>query len=702
MTHCILIVTNRASDAELLENIFKRADTGPFLLLRETSLQAAISRMQQGVDAVLADMELPDSKGFATFDTLFSQSSGIPILTFHPDDDEELGIEITKRGSFGYLLKKHMDCYVVPQTLHMAIKCHEMERSFNKEKSRTEITLNSINEAVLIVDRQERVDYLNFAAEKLTGWAGEEAIGQHVSAVMKIIDRHSGDTEQKNNEVVRQETSLQGGRFLVRRDGSEVAITESVTAIHDSNGTMEGQVIVFHDLTEAQSMTEKMIHLAQHDFLTNLPNRSLLNDRITQAIALAKRRETKLALLFLDLDNFKHINDSLGHETGDLLLKAVAETLSGCVRSSDTVSRQGGDEFVILVTQSSSDEDAALTAEKIISALAVSYSIGNHDLHVTTSIGISLYPEDGEDAETLIKNADTAMYYAKKKGRNNFQFFKNEMNVRAVERQVIETNLRYALQRHQFVLHYQPKINLESGAITGAEALLRWAHPVLGMVPPERFIPIAEDSGLIVPLGRWALREACMQARRWKIADLGPGSIAVNISALEFHQKDFIEAVRIILHETELDPSCLQLEITESALIPNAETSGCILKQLKNMGLQLAVDDFGTGYSSLSYLNQFPIDILKIDKLFVQDIGTSHGAGAIASAVIAMGNSLNQRVIAEGVEDMSQFDFLKAQRCEEGQGYLFSRPLGVELFTEFLKDGFNDFSSKALSHYPAS
>lgn len=597
-----------------------------------------------------------------------------------------------------------MHCYVVPQTLHMVIKCHEMERKFSKEKSRTEIALNSINEAVVIVDRQERVDYLNFAAEKLTGWAGEEAIGQSVSTVMQIIDRHSGDIEQRNNEVVRQEKSLilQGGRFLVRRDGSEVAITESVTAIHDTNGTIEGQVIVFHDLTEAQSMTEKMIHLAQHDFLTNLPNRSLLNDRITQAIALAKRREAKLALLFLDLDNFKHINDSLGHETGDLLLKAVAETLAGCVRSSDTVSRQGGDEFVILVTQSSSDEDAALTAEKILSALTVSYSIGNHDLHVTTSIGISLYPEDGEDAETLIKNADTAMYYAKKKGRNNFQFFKNEMNVRAVERQVIETNLRYALQRHQFVLHYQPKINLESGAITGAEALLRWAHPVLGMVSPERFIPIAEDSGLIVPLGRWALREACMQARRWKMADLGPGSIAVNISALEFHQKDFIEAVRIILHETELDPSCLQLEITESALIPNAETSGCILKQLKNMGLQLAVDDFGTGYSSLSYLNQFPIDILKIDKLFVQDIGTRRGAGAIACAVIAMGNSLNQRVIAEGVEDMSQFDFLKAQRCEEGQGYLFSRPLGVDLFTEFLKDGFNDFSSKAMPHFPAS
>ncbi len=438
---------------------------------------------------------------------------------------------------------------------------------------------------------------------------------------------------------------------------------------------------------EIQEANEIISHLSQHDFLTGLPNRALLNDRITQAIELAKRRGTHLAVLFLDLDHFKHINDSLGHAIGDRLLQSVTNVLTACVRGSDTVSRLGGDEFVILVTEDKYAENAALTADKILAALTAPHSIGEHELYVTTSIGISVYPADGADGETLIKNADTAMYQAKEKGRNNYRFFENDMNVRAVERQVVESHLRHALVRQEFVLHYQPKVNLATGKITGAEALLRWMHPEWGMVLPERFVSIAEDSGLIVPIGRWVLREACAQTRRWEDAGLAPASIAVNISALEFRREDFVEAVRTILNETGLAPVCLQLEITESVLMRDAESSTAILYQLKEMGVKLAVDDFGTGYSSLSYLSRFPIDVLKIDGSFVHDIGTINGEGVIVSAVIAMGTSLKQRVIAEGVEMPAQLAFLQAQHCEEGQGYFFSQPLVAEQYAALLAAG---------------
>jgi len=441
---------------------------------------------------------------------------------------------------------------------------------------------------------------------------------------------------------------------------------------------------VFHDVSAAHAMTNKMAHLAQHDFLTDLPNRSLLNDRIAQAIRLAKRSGTQLALLFLDLDNFKHINDSLGHETGDALLRSVTERLKKCVRGADTVSRQGGDEFVILLADSK-HEKAALIARKIIAAMTLPHSIDGRDLNITTSIGISLYPGDGEEAETLIKNADAAMYQAKESGRNDYRYFSSDMNVRAVERQKIEAALRLGLERQEFLLHYQPVVNLDTGLITGAEALLRWRHPAWGMVHPEKFVPIAEDCGLIVPIGRWVLREACTQAQRWREEGLPPISMAVNLSTVEFGQEDLLKAVRDVLKDTDLDPQLLQLELTEGVLMRDPGPGATMLTELKRLGVQLALDDFGTGYSSLSYLKQFPIDTLKIDQSFVRDIASPKEEGIIVSAVIAMGNSLKKRVIAEGVETPSQLEFLTDRNCEEGQGYLFSRPVGADAFGILLR-----------------
>ena len=691
MANRILIITADVADAKELEEVLGNARQGPFAVESVTKLADGLERLQTGgVDAIMVDLALPDSEGIETFDKLFALAPRTPILTLNAANDEILAAKAVQHGSQGYLSKGHFGSELVPQSLRNIIQRKASEEALFIVTTRAEITLNSISDAVIVTDMAGNIDYINLAAEKITGWPREEAKGHPISEVMRIVD--GATRAPKPNPIVQvlelnKPMKLSAGTILISRDGHEAAIEDTPAPIRDWHERITGAVIVFHDITPAQAMAEKMAHLAQHDFLTNLPNRVLLSDRIGQAIAYAKRHGTHLAILFLDLDNFKHINDSLGHETGDKLLQSVASSLTACVRNSDTVSRQGGDEFVILVTEDTFGQNVAVTADKILTALAQPHSVSKHALHVTTSIGISVYPADGEDVETLFKNADTAMYQAKEKGRNNYQFFKQEMNTRAVERQVIEANLRVALARQEFVLHYQPKVNLTTGEITGAEALLRWMHPEFGMVMPERFIQVAESCGLILPIGHWVLQQACAQAQRWEEAGLKTESIAVNISALEFRSKGFVESVRNTLNETGLAPNMLQLEITESVLMRDVESSTEILQQLKEMGVKLAVDDFGTGYSSLSYLKQFPIDILKIDQSFVQDIGAANGNGIIVSAVIAMGTSLKQRVIAEGVEAQVQLDFLKAQHCDEGQGYFFSRPLTAEQFAKLLVTG---------------
>ena len=475
---------------------------------------------------------------------------------------------------------------------------------------------------------------------------------------------------------------------MLRRGGShEFFIEDSTALIQNRRGNIIGAVMVFRDTTTAQILSQQIVHLAQHDALTNLPNRVLLYDRIEQAILHAKRHGNKFAVLFIDVDKFKNINDSLGHGIGDKLLQLVASRLISCVRASDTVSRLGGDEFVILLSEIDQVEDAAQTAKKIMTELEAPHLVGQHKFFITASIGVSIYPGDGETSEDLLKNADTAMYQAKHQGRNNYQFFTSAMNVRAVERQVVEDNLRTAIERHELILHYQPKVKLDSQLITGAEALVRWMHPTWGMTWPVRFIHIAEDSGLIVPIGRWVMQEACRQVVEWQLAGLNPGTIAVNVSSLEFRNKNFVKGVSDILSQSGLAPQTLQLEITESVLMKDVSFSIEVLAKLKAIGVELAVDDFGTGYSSLSYLLNFPIDVLKIDQSFIKDIVTNKNNGFIVGAVIAMGKNLHHRVIAEGVEDDRQVEFLKEQGCEEGQGYYFSRPVNSDKFKQLLISG---------------
>jgi len=687
----VLIITNDASDAAMLKAVLANAHDGPFAIEWVTRLVDGIERLRAGgVDVVMADLWLPDSQGIATFDQLYAAVPQTPIMTLSAADDEPFSIEAVQRGSQGYLSKGHFGSYLVPQSLRNIIQRKAVEQTLSSEKARAEITLNSISDAVIGTDLLGNIDYLNLAAENMTGWSKEEARGNQIGEVMQIIDSKTLEPMRNPIEIVLRKdapTSIPPGTILIRRDGSTVAIEDSAAPIHDASGEITGAVVVFHDITGAQATAAKMTHLAQHDFLTGLPNRILLNDRIAHAIAAAQRDNTQLAVLFLDLDNFKLINDTLGHMVGDKLLRSVAQRLRECVRGSDTVSRQGGDEFILLLPEEKDGGDAALTAERILTALSVSHTIDEHELHVTPSIGISVYPADAKNFETLIKNADTAMYHAKESGRNNYQFFEADMNARAVERQVIEAHLRHALERDEFILYYQPKVNLASGTITGAEALVRWMHPERGIMLPARFVPVAEACGLIVRIGRWVLREACAQVKRWESSGLWIASMAVNVSELEFRSPDFVEGVRVILNETGLEAGRLQLEITESVLMRDAEASTAVLEQLKDMGVRLAVDDFGTGFSSLSYLNQFPIDVLKIDQSFVRSIGSSEGGGSIVSAVIAVGASLKQHVVAEGVEKSTQLAFLKNELCEEGQGYFFSEPLSAKQFALLLATG---------------
>jgi diguanylate cyclase (GGDEF)-like protein len=468
-------------------------------------------------------------------------------------------------------------------------------------------------------------------------------------------------------------------RENTRRNEAEAHLVQNVEELRRSN---EELVRLAH---AAQTMTQQMAHLAEHDALTGLPNRLLLNDRVDRAVASAQRHENLVAVISLDLDGFKHINDSLGHPIGDKLLQSVARRLMDCVRATDTVSRQGGDEFVVLLSETKQPEDAATLSGRLLKAVAEPYSIEQHDLHITASIGVSIYPDDGPDAETLIKNADTAMYQAKENGRQGYQFFRPAMNILAVERQSIEEHLRRALERQEFALHYQPIISLRTGAIVGVEALIRWTHPTRGSVPPAQFIPVAEDCGLILPIGAWVLREACMQARAWTDAGLPKMTMAVNVSAMQFGQESFLDDLFTVLGETGLDPRYLELELTERALMKRADLAASILSTLRGKGVQVAVDDFGTGYSSLSYLRKFPLDALKIDQSFVRQITTIPNETVIITAIISMGRSLNLRVIAEGVETQDQLDFLKAHQCEEAQGYYFSRPVPPQELVKLLE-----------------
>jgi diguanylate cyclase (GGDEF)-like protein/PAS domain S-box-containing protein len=589
-----------------------------------------------------------------------------------------LGVVLDGSGNVSRLIGVNMDI----------TERKDAEEKLLAEKESAQVRLNSIGDSVFCTDMSHNINFLNSVAERMTGWSFEEAKNRPIVEILRIEIAVSGELIPMESAVGENQTvQLPPDGVFVRRDGVKIPIEGSVAPIRDREGRHVGAVIVVRDVSAARAMTLQMTHQAEHDSLTGLPNRFLLTDRTKQAIVTALRDTNRIALLFLDLDGFKHINDSLGHAVGDKLLQSIAKRLLSCMRASDTVSRQGGDEFIVLLSEIGQPEDVAIAARRILAAVAEPHSVDLHELHVTVSIGLSVYPDDGLDAETLVKNADTAMYQAKESGHHSYQFFKPAMNVRAVERQSIEEGLRRGLERGEFMLHYQPKINLRTGEITGAEALMRWTHPTRGPISPAQFIPVAEDCGLILPIGNWVLREACKQARAWADSCATVPTISVNVSAIEFRQENFLENLFEILNETGLDPRALELELTETVLMKRAESAASTLQKMRVRGIQIAVDDFGTGYSSLSYLRKFPIDALKIDRSFVQQITMTPDDTTIVAAIISMGRSMKLRVIAEGVETQAELEFLQRQHCDEAQGYYFSRPVSAHQFAILLETG---------------
>jgi diguanylate cyclase (GGDEF)-like protein/PAS domain S-box-containing protein len=529
-----------------------------------------------------------------------------------------------------------------------------------------------------------KIVYVNPAFERVTGYSRSEAIGRNCG-FLQGKDRDQPELE-KLRLALREGKDCNALLRNYRKDGTLFWNDLYITPVNDqASGTVTHFVGVQHDVTQTRRYAEELEHQANHDALTGLANRSLLRDRLDQALVYAQRHGRLVMVAFVDLDAFKMINDSLGHSTGDQLLRIIAERLQSCVRKGDTVARLGGDEFVLVLSDQGMEDSQHGMMERVIAAVSEPCPVDNQDLRVTCSIGVSVYPHDAADAEALLRMADTAMYRAKDVGRNNFQFHTQELTARISDRLALDAGLRRALERGELFLNYQPQYDLKTQRVIGMEALIRWDHPERGVMQPGKFIALAEDNGLIVPIGAWVIRTACVHNKALQDQGISPVKIAVNLSARQFRQKGLVKAVAAILEDTGLEARYLELELTESMVMHSAEEVIGMLRELHGMGVQLSVDDFGTGYSSLSYLKRFPVHRLKIDQSFVRDIGTDADDTAIVQSVIALGHALKMAVVAEGVETQEQLSFLAAADCDEAQGYYFSKPVGFEEIRSLLK-----------------
>jgi diguanylate cyclase (GGDEF)-like protein/PAS domain S-box-containing protein len=624
------------------------------------------------------DLSLFDPEGLEAIGRVRTAAPHVSIVLLSSVDDEPKAMQAIREGAQDYLIKGQIEPNILMQALGNAVARTTNKEILTDEKDRAQATLNCIADAVVCTDMSGNITFFNPVAGSMMGWSMKDAVGRRLTEILRIVDATTRKVILDPMAKAASENltgTLPSNSVLIRRDGREVFIEDSVAPIHDREGAVTGAVIVFRDVSAARAQSEQMAHLAEHDSLTGLPNRLLFCDRVGQALSLARRHGGQAAVLFLDLDGFKQINDSLGHAAGDKLLQSVAKRLLACVRDPDTVSRYGGDEFAVLLQDVHRHQDAAATARRVLRALGDVYSVDGQQVHVTASIGMSIYPHDGFDAEMLIKNADTAMYRAKKNGCQSCEFYSSELNVCTFERQFTKEDLERALERNELTLHYQPKVNLKTGAITGSEALSRWNHPTHGTVLPGQFIPIAEETGLILAIGAWVFDEACSQARSWADAGVPAKTMAVNVSGVQFQSESFLDVLFAAINKTGLDPSILELDVNESVLMRDPERSAFVLKALRDKGVHVSVDQFGTGNSSLSSMQKLPVNALKIDRSFLRQITTIPGGTAAVEAFIDMARGLHLRVIAQGVETVEDLEFLWAHDCDEAQGNFFGPPV---------------------------
>ncbi|MBI5410964.1 MAG: EAL domain-containing protein [Nitrospirae bacterium] len=643
----------------------------------EAIAQAARTRP----DLVLMDVKIEgEMDGVETAGQIWSQL-GIPIvyLTAHADDHTLLRIKGTQ--PFGYVLKpvNERDLHAV---IEIALTRHALEGEIRAHERRLAAILTGIGEAVLAVDRRGVVTLLNPGAEALTGWTREEAVGRAATEVFRPL--HEQTRRPVANPLLTvlhagERAELAGPMLLVAKDGRETPIDGNISPVRTDDGRLTGAVLIFRDVTERRRTETLLTELAHYDSLTGLPNRRLFLTLLDRALARAGRTGKLVALLFLDLDNFKRVNDTLGHAVGDRLLTAVADRLRACARKNDTVARLGGDEFTILIEDLSSTEDVARVAQKNLDALGQPITLAGHELVPAHSIGIALFPTDNQDRDGLLMSADTAMYAAKGEGGGAYRFYSAKMNARSMERLVSETDLRRALKQAEFLLHYQPVVDSATATVVGVEALVRWRHPTRGLLMPDTFLPLAEDTGLIIPLGAWVLRAACAQMKAWNAQGATLQRIAVNLSARQIQQPTFPETVLQILRETGLPPSRLELELPKSLLSASSdERIPANIRALHESGVRLAVTWFGAEYSALGPLRRLPLATVKIDQACVRELATHPEEIALLKAIIHLGRSLNLDVIAEGVETEQEAALLRAQACPLQQGYHFTRPGPVE------------------------
>jgi diguanylate cyclase (GGDEF)-like protein/PAS domain S-box-containing protein len=643
-------------------------------------------RRPRCIAAVVANLFLPDSQGLQTIVRIFEASPHIPILVLTNADHEHIAKQAVQRGAQDYVLQHRLDSYSLPTILRNMLHREPIPAALLPDRERVPLPLSSIGDGVISTDVAGNVTFLNPVAEEMTGRPLREALGLTFNDVFRVSDGTKCRSINSTCLAIQQkkEVHLPPDSILTGRGGMEYAVEGLAAPVCDSMGNASGAILVFRDITQSPAISPGTCAPSLHDALTDLPSRLLTSDRISQAIASARRLQQQLAVLYIGIDCFKHVNDSLGHAIGDQLLLSIADRLVGAVRASDTVGRQGGDEFVILLSPVADGEDAMLSAQKVLNSLSTPHLIARHNLQVTASIGIVVFPDDGVDAATLARNSGIAMLNAKEQGRDNCAFFKPHMNERAIERRFLESGLRHALDRQEFVLYYQPQLDLHTEELVGAEVLIRWRRPKRGLLLPSEFISVAERSGYIIPIGLWVLREACRQAKSWLDAGFAPIPVAVNISAVELLSRNFAESIRFILQDTGFEPHLLELEITEIALAQDAQATAAALCGLKDMNVQLALDHFGTGSSSLTHLRRFPVDALKIDASLVHALGARTYDVDLVNAVIWTGKSFHLRVIAEGIETREQFLALQSRQCTEGQGRYFREPMPANEFTKLL------------------